>query len=984
MTKNLEPGNVVAERYEVTEILGEGAFGAVYKVKDRKLHDKEWALKELLEDFEDEAEKEAALETFRREAEILSTLKHPGLPDISDYFTENGRAYIVMEIVPGENMEKHIEKRKLPLAEDEILELSLKICDILEYLHTKDPPVVFRDLKPSNIMMDDMGKIYFIDFGIARVFEKEKVTDTLHYGTVGYAPPEQYGQKGGTDPRSDLYSLGALMHYLSTGRDPMTKAPFDFPPVKELNTALSSDFSNIIGKLLSYERDDRYLNVTELEEDLNKVKKGISPEITPAKKEELIKADKKKSEPLIMRIGLAVALIAVILTFYIINKDNIGPWIHEQKYYMDGKKNLEVVSCEPPSGVPVDPEKIKEIKVKFNHPLNPDSFKENFEVQWLGLINITSAKLSEDNTLLTVKMPTKSYDSLPYWFFLKRDLKDTRGHNIEGYFQYAFRNSNPPDYEYSVENDLIKYREKEAMRTGRKSNSRPLNVQMRAMLGFEEPFYKYPIMFMEDKPSVIDHLFPYMTLFDSEGKKWTSDKLNGKPTIFIIQRADGFIEHPDSMDLAKVVRGFFPEDQLQIVVCYISIDKSQLKYAGEFAGKGITVVSDLKGSRGQAFNYLVNGYNMLPLYYGTDKKGVIKYAYTGLVHAKKMTDIAEGLGAKPGFPEPPENQVKELRKKISDAKDKGELYRQLGELYEKSGNEYEALMNYYESIRYGIRDEKLSRKVYDKFMSWGMAKQAFDIYLDNHVQDPEDSERFYLAAQAGIRMGHPVEWGRSYLFDQFANLSTHTDRRNRKACIFIAARYISTLFMNKYWRFFHMGSYFEPNKFDERARQILITRSEEAKKVHKGDPRPYRFLAIYYDINKEYEKSYKELKQAENLKGFNDADRAFLAILAARTGKLDEAKKLAAESFKSTSSANAHYALAKYYINKKDYKQASGELEKALMLEQWDPGIYRDYSEVLEKTGNERKAKRYEKFAQFIEKENGQAIREIDDCSELQ
>ncbi len=983
MTCSLKPGDLASDRYEVIEVLGEGAFGAVYKVKDRKLHEKEWALKELLEDFEDKAEKETAFESFRREAEILSTLKHPGLPDIADYFTENGRAYIVMEIVPGENLEKYIEKRKLPMAEDEILELSLKICDILKYLHTQDPPVIFRDLKPSNIMMDDLGKIFFIDFGIARIFEKDKLTDTLHYGTVGYAPPEQYGQKGGTDPRSDLYSLGALMHYLSTGRDPMSKTPFDFPPAKELNTALSADFSNIIGKLLSYEREDRYLNVTELEEDLNKVKKGISPEITPAKKEELIKVDKRKSEtPLLVRIALAVALISVILTFYIINKDKIGPWIKEQKYYMDGKNYLEVVSCEPASGVPVDPTKVRKIVVKFNHPVNPESFKDNFGYQWNMLINSNSAKLSEDNTLLTVDMPPAGYETIPYWFFLKRDLVDTRRHNIKGYFHFAFRNSNPPGEE--INDILSEQSETGFIKTRREPGFSPFTLQIRGMLGLEEPFLTYPLMLKEKKPSVIDHLFPYMTLFDSEGKEWTSDKLNGKPSIFIIQRADGFIGYPDPMDIARVVRGFFPEDQLKIVVCYISVDKQQLKYAGEFAGKGITVVSDLKGSWGQAFNYLVNGYNMLPLYYGIDKKGIIKYAYSGLVHTKKMTEIAEGLGAKPGLPEPPENQLKDLKKKIADAKDKGELYRQLGELYEKSGNEYEASINYYEAIRYGVKDEKLSRKVYDKFVSWGMTKQAFDIYLDNHVQDPDDSERFYLAALAGIRMGHPAEWGRSYLFDQFANLSIHTNQKDRNACILIAERYLAEIAINKNWRFIYNRDIHSLNPIDERVIQVLTSSSEEAKKVHEGDPRPFIILAIYYNIEKEYEKAYKEMKQAENLKGFNDTDRAFLSILAAQTGKPDEAKKNAEESLRSISSANAHYALGKYYLDKKNYKKASGELEKALMLEQWDPGIYRDYSMVLKKTGNERKAKRYEKFAQFIEKENEQTIREIDSCSTLQ
>lgn len=978
MSNILKPGDIVAERYEVIEILGEGAFGAVYRVKDRKLHDKEWALKELTEDTDNEEEKEAAFDTFRREAEILSSLKHPGLPDISDYFTEKGRAYIAMEIVPGENLEKHLEKRTLPLAEDEVLELSLKLCDILKYLHTHDPPVVFRDLKPSNIMIDETGNIDLIDFGIARIFEKEKLTDTLHYGTVGYAPPEQYGKQGGTDPRSDLYSLGALMHYLSTGRDPMTKAPFSFPPASELNDKLTADFSKVIEKLLAYEREDRYQTILLLEEDLKKVKEGISPEISPAKKEELIKADKKKSDPPIVRIALVVALLAVIITFYVINKDNIGPWIHEQKYYMDGKNYLEVVSCEPPSGVPIDPAKIRKITVKFNHPVNPQSFKDNFGYQWNALINSSSAKLSEDNTVLTVNMPPKGYDSMPYWFFLKKDLKDTRGNYIREYCHFAFRNNNPPDKEYGVAIVMAKQKEPGYLRTGRESDFTPLDLTIRMMLVFEEPYYKYPLMMTEEKPAVIDHLFPYLTLTDSEGKQWTSDSLKGKQTIFIIQRADGFIQHPDSMDLAKVVRTFFPEDQLQIVVCYISVDMAQLKHAGEYAGKGITVVSDLKGSRGEVFNFLANGYNNLPLYFGVDKTEMIKYAYTGLVHVMKMTDIAEGLGAKRSLPVPPENQLKELKRKIAEAENKGELYRQLGDLYEKAGNTYDSVMNYYEAIRYGVKDETLSRKVYDKFMEWGMAKQAFDVYLDNHVQDPADSERFYLAALAGIRMGHPSDWARSYLFDQFANLSTHTDHKNRKAVIFSTARYLAEIKTEKNWRYYQMGGIHSPNNIDARVIQVLTSTAEEAKEVQKDDPRPYRYLATYYDLEREYEKAYKELKQAENFKGFDDADRAFLAILAARTGKPDEGKKLAEEALKSISSANAHYALGKYYLSKSDYKDASEQLNKALMMEQWDPGLYRDYSVALEKTGKKKEAKKYERFAKFIEQENRGTITEID------
>ena len=169
-----KPGDIIKDRYEIVEILGEGAFGAVYRVKDKTLHEKEWAMKELGCDFDSEEDKKVSFATFQQESKILSNLKHPGIPDIADYFIDNERAYLIMEVIQGKNLDDYLESRKLPLNEDEIYEITGKLCEILRYLHTLNPPVIFRDLKPSNIMMDDSGKLSLIDFGIARVFSERE------------------------------------------------------------------------------------------------------------------------------------------------------------------------------------------------------------------------------------------------------------------------------------------------------------------------------------------------------------------------------------------------------------------------------------------------------------------------------------------------------------------------------------------------------------------------------------------------------------------------------------------------------------------------------------------------------------------------------------------------------------------------------------------------------------------------------------------
>jgi|GEM_PF-5212935 len=260
----LSPDTTLADRYQIRSVIGCGGMGAVYLARDMRLPDKQWAVKEIWNTYTNLKQREEASTSFSREAEILSRLDHPGIPRIADYFSFRDREYLVMEYAEGRSLQDILEKRKKPFSEDEAVDITLQICEVLIYLHNQKPdPVIFRDLKPSNIIVSPQGRVKLVDFGIARFFDRDKVTDTIHMGTVGYAPPEQFGGKGGTDPRSDLYTLGATLHFMVTLRDPQDSPPFSFPPVRELNPAVSPQLENLVATLLQYDRACRYCSAQE-------------------------------------------------------------------------------------------------------------------------------------------------------------------------------------------------------------------------------------------------------------------------------------------------------------------------------------------------------------------------------------------------------------------------------------------------------------------------------------------------------------------------------------------------------------------------------------------------------------------------------------------------------------------------------------------------------------------------------------------------
>jgi len=249
----LEPGTVLQGRYAIERLLGGGGMGMVYLAHDQRLANRPCAIKEMVDHFIDQAQRIEANEYFAREADTLAQLKHQAIPAITDRFELANRHYLVMEYVEGRNLEEELAARGEPLPEGLVIDIARQLCDVLAYLHGLAPPIIYRDMKPSNVMIHPKGRVVLVDFGIARLFKAARKGTMI--GTLGFAPPEQY--QGLVDPRSDIYSLGATLHYVLTGRDPEKFPPFSFPPVHELRPAVSSNLAGAIDAALAYEVNGR-------------------------------------------------------------------------------------------------------------------------------------------------------------------------------------------------------------------------------------------------------------------------------------------------------------------------------------------------------------------------------------------------------------------------------------------------------------------------------------------------------------------------------------------------------------------------------------------------------------------------------------------------------------------------------------------------------------------------------------------------------
>jgi eukaryotic-like serine/threonine-protein kinase len=276
----LKPGTVLQGRYRVQDVLGVGGMSTVYRARDLRFAGVErlCAVKEMFNVGDDARLRQMRLTNFQREAALLATLSHQAIPRIYDFFENQGTIYLVLELIAGNDLETILNQRGEPFAEESLIAWTIALCDVLVYLHGQTPePIIFRDLKPSNIMLRGDGALVLVDFGIARSFAPSQKGTMI--GTEGYAPPEQY--RGVADARGDLYALGATLHHLATGSDPRSETPFTFAqrPPRRLNPKLSSGFEQVILRCVAYSPADRYGSAEELREAMVAIRDQHRPAV---------------------------------------------------------------------------------------------------------------------------------------------------------------------------------------------------------------------------------------------------------------------------------------------------------------------------------------------------------------------------------------------------------------------------------------------------------------------------------------------------------------------------------------------------------------------------------------------------------------------------------------------------------------------------------------------------------------------------------
>ena len=304
-------GTVLGGKYEILKKIGQGGMSIVYVAMDTRLN-KQWAVKEIKQNPKQDTR--TLLKGLQMEANILKMVDHPVLPRIVDIINYNGTVFVVMDYIEGRPLSE-VLKLEGAQPQEKVIEWAKDLCSALDYLHSMNPPIIYRDMKPSNIMLKPDGKVKLIDFGTAKEFDVESLADTTALGTRGYAAPEQFGDARGrgihkTDARTDIYSLGATLYHILTGKNP-SEPPYVIKPIRDWNPALSSGLEKIINKCTMPNPEDRYQSCTELIYDLEHYE-----ELDDAFKMSCL----KKMRSFLICAGLTVAFAAVAIGGYIGNE----------------------------------------------------------------------------------------------------------------------------------------------------------------------------------------------------------------------------------------------------------------------------------------------------------------------------------------------------------------------------------------------------------------------------------------------------------------------------------------------------------------------------------------------------------------------------------------------------------------------------------------------------------------------------------------
>lgn len=386
-------GTLFENRYQIIDILGKGGMSTVYLAKDTNLQ-KFWAIKKVLKSSNN------LKADLMAEANILKRLDHPALPRIVDIIEKEDSIYVILDFIDGISLDKKLMEFGV-VDEFTIINWALQISDVLNYLHSQKPnPIIYRDMKPGNIMITAQGKIKLIDFGIAREYKEEVSQDTTYIGTKGYAAPEQYGSHQ-TDERTDIYSLGVTLYHLATGKGP-SDPPYEIKPVREINPLLSEGFEIIINKCTEQDPNLRYQSIEELIYDIENIHK-----LNSAYKKIVRKKFIKLSATV-----LSFVFFAVLTGFGSYKVNNIN-----QRIYNSTIENAEVLTK---SNSMDEAKKIFRQAIELN-PEDPSAYKSAID---MFLKNNDYDGCIEFISPLVQKNASKN-DEVLYWFgkvyFLKGD-----------------------------------------------------------------------------------------------------------------------------------------------------------------------------------------------------------------------------------------------------------------------------------------------------------------------------------------------------------------------------------------------------------------------------------------------------------------------------------------------------------------------------------------------------------------------------------
>ena len=413
----LEIGSVIDGKYKILNVVGKGGMSVVYLAMNERAN-KQWAIKEVRKDGMQSFE--VVKQNLVAETDLLKKLNHPHLPSIIDVIDCDDTFLIVMDYIEGNPLSKALETSGAQ-NQDDVIEWAKQLCDVLGYLHSRKPPIIYRDMKPSNVMLKPDGNVMLIDFGTAREFKSSSVADTTCLGTQGYAAPEQFGGHGQTDARTDIYCLGATMYHLVTGHNPATP-PYEMYPIRQWNPMLSSGLEEIILKCTQRNPEDRYQSCAELLYALDHYKD--------------LDIENKKVQSFKWKTFLATFIMTIVMLVGTIGF-SIGFTVQSSSTYEskieNGENALDQNAAEESylEAIEIDPSDLRAYQGLLERYLNDSKLTEKEYVKFKDLMTVYKDKLIEKNSEAYAENIAYKFANGLYFEYVKDESKDEK-FSVEG------------------------------------------------------------------------------------------------------------------------------------------------------------------------------------------------------------------------------------------------------------------------------------------------------------------------------------------------------------------------------------------------------------------------------------------------------------------------------------------------------------------------------------------------------------------------